>query len=36
MKFASGCAYLCITKFGAMPSLPTMKEYEEKMANRVL
>lgn len=35
MKFGSACAYLCITKFGAMPSLPTMDEYEQKISKRI-
>lgn len=35
MKFGSACAYLCIGSFGAMPSLPTMKEFNEKMKNRI-
>jgi len=35
MKFASACAYLCICSFGAMPSLPTLKEYNEKIKNRL-
>jgi sugar/nucleoside kinase (ribokinase family) len=35
MKFATACAYLCICSFGAMPSLPTIKEYNEKIKNRL-
>ena len=35
MKFGSACAYLCIGSFGAMPSLPTIKEYNEKIKNRL-
>lgn len=35
MKFATGCAYLCITKFGAMPSLPTKQEFEDKISKRL-
>lgn len=26
LKFATACAYLAITKFGAMPSMPTLEE----------
>jgi len=31
MMFASSAAFLCITKHGAMPSLPLQKEVDEFM-----
>lgn len=35
MKFGSACAYLCICSFGAMPALPTIADYNEKIKNRL-
>ena len=35
MKFGAACAYLCICGYGAMPSLPTIKEFDEKVKNRL-
>ena len=35
MSFATGCAYMCITKFGAMPSLPTLEEFHQKISHKL-